>query len=392
MKVFVIPSWFPPNGGSFFLEQSIVLNEKFEEIVLYVEPISIREVIKNPLTIKKLFTIEEELIEGLKILRAFNLRVPKFWLPNIYIEQYAYIRLYKYAVKKYGRPNLLHVHSAIWGGWYAYKIKTKYKIPYIITEHRSRFVDNKYAQRENQLPFIFKQYLSKIFINSSYVCPVSSSMINKIKYYSSNSRVKSIFNMVNEKLFFYEEVKKREKFTFIVVAGLIPLKGIDILLYAFQKVVEEYPKLELLIIGDGIEKNNLLKISNELNITSQVYFLGSQSREFVAKYMKESHVFVLPTKYEAFGVVFAEALAVGLPVISTKNSGGPDDFINRENGILVEIDNINELSMAMKNMIENYSKYNNKEIANNTKKMFGKECFQNEYTKIYKEVVDASSY
>ena len=390
MKVFVIPSWFPPNGGSFFLEQSIVLNEKFEEIVLYVEPISIREVIKNPLTIKKLFTIEEELIEGLKILRAFNLRVPKFWLPNIYIEQYAYIRLYKYAVKKYGRPNLLHVHSAIWGGWYAYKIKTKYKTPYIVTEHRSRFVDNKYAQRENQLPSIFKQYLSKIFINSSYVYPVSSSMINKIKYYSSNSRVKSIFNMVNEKLFFYEEVKKREKFTFIVVAGLIPLKGIDILLYAFQKVVEEYPKLELLIIGDGIEKNNLLKISNELNITSQVYFLGSQSREFVAKYMKESHVFVLPTKYEAFGVVFAEALAVGLPVISTKNSGGPDDFINRKNGILVDIDNINELSMAMKNMIKNYSKYNNKEIANNAKKMFGKECFQNEYTKIYKEAVDAS--
>jgi len=146
-------------------------------------------------------------------------------------------------------------------------------------------------------------------------------------------------------------VKKREKFTFIVVAKLIPLKGIDILLYAFQKIVEEYPKSKLLIIGDGIEKNNLLKISNELNITSPVYFLGRQNREFVAKYMKEFHVFVLPTKYEAFGVVFVEVLTVGLPVISTKNYGEPDDFINRKNGILVDIDNINELSMAMKEMV-----------------------------------------
>ncbi len=390
MKIFVIPSWFPPNGGSFFLEQSIVLNEKFEEIVLYVEPMSIREIIKNPLKIKKLFTIEEELIKGLKILRGFNLRVPKYCLPNIHIEQYAYMRLYRYAVKKYGKPNLLHVHSAIWGGWYAYKIKMKYKVPYIITEHRSRFVNNKYAQNENQLPNNYKKYLLKVFSNSSYICPVSSAMIDKIKYYSLDSKVKPIFNMVNEELFFYEEVNKREKFTFITVAGLISLKGIDTLLYAFQKVIEKYPKVELLIIGKGIEKNNLLKISNELNISSQVYFLGNQSRELVARYMKESNVFILPTKYEAFGVVFAEALAMGLPVISTKNSGGPDDFVNSKNGTLVEINNVNELSIAMHDIIENYSEYNNKEIANNAKRLFGKECFQNNYSKIYNKVIDAS--
>jgi len=389
MKVFVIPSWFPPNGGSFFLEQSIILNEKFEETVLYVEPISICEIIKKPLVIKKLFNIEEELIDGLKILRAFNLRVPKFWLPNIYIEQYAYIRLYKYAVKKYGKPNLLHVHSSIWGGWYAYKIKIKYKVPYIITEHRGRFVDNKYAQKENQLPTNFKKYLLKIFSNSSYICPVSSAMIDKIKYYSPDSRVKAIFNMVNEELFYYIKFRKRKKFTFIVVAGLIPLKGIDILLYSFKEVINRYSECELLIIGDGIEKDNLLKLNKKLNITQQVYFLGTQSRDMVSKYMKESHAFVLPTKYEAFGVVFAEALVVGLPVISTKKSGGPDDFINSKNGTLVEIDNINELSVAMKNMVKNYSKYNNKEIADNAKRLFGKEYFQKHYMEIYKKVVDA---
>lgn len=385
MKIFVIPSWFPPNGGSFFLEQSIVLNEKFEEIILYVEPISIKEIIKNPLMIKKLFTTQEELVDGLKILRTFNLRVPKFWLPNIYIEQYVYIRLYRYAVKKYGKPNLLHVHSSIWGGWYAYKIKSKFKIPYIITEHRGRFVNNQYAQRENQLPDNFTKYLSKIFLNASCVCPVSSAMVEKIKYYDSRTKIKVIHNMVNEELFFYEGVKKRKKFTFIVVAGLIPIKGVDILLNAFQKVVTL--DCELLVIGDGTEKSKLLLLTNELKLNESVYFLDNQDRDKVAKFMKESHVFVLPTKYEAFGVVFAEALAVGLPVITTSGSGGPDDFITKENGMLVEIDNIEEFTKAMIKIKEDYFKYDVEKISNDAKRMFGKSNFQNQYDRIYNKVV-----
>lgn len=389
MKIFVIPSWFPPNGGSFFLEQSKVLNEITEQIVLYVEPLSVKELIKSPFsTLKKLFTIKEENDNILKIIRTFNLRVPKFWLPNIHIEKFVYLRLYRYAKLKYGKPDLLHVHSSIWGGWYAYAIKNKYNIPYIITEHRGRFTDTKYAKMANQLPIQYDKYLNKIFSNASYICPVSTIMIKKILTYSNHKNIKPIYNLVNEELFYFDkQVKKRDRFTFITVAGLIPLKGIDILLKAFAQIETDYD-VELLIIGDGSERQKLVNFVQKNKLDKRVSFLGFQDRESVAKYMKESHVFVLPTKYEAFGVVFVEALACGLPLISTKNSGGPDDIINKENGLLVEIKNIKELYSAMIYMIKNYSKYNLEEIAKSAKKRFGKEYFQNSYKKIYQKVLN----
>jgi glycosyltransferase involved in cell wall biosynthesis len=385
----VLPSWFPPNGGSFFLEQSTVLNEIAEEIVLYVEPISIKMLIKSPFKIKKLFLIQEEIVDGLKIIRGFNLRVPKLFLPNLYIEKFAYLKLYKYALKKYGKPDLIHVHSSIWGGWYAYWIKEIYNIPYIITEHRSRFVNNKYAKSFNQLPTTFDKYLNKIFSKATFILPVSDAMVDKIKTYSNNKNIFSIPNLVNEKLFYYDrKIQKNKKFTFISVAGLIPLKGIDILINAFKKLIDKNIDAKLIIIGDGSDTDKLKKLSTKLKLNDKVDFLGMKSREEVAKYMKSSHVFILPTKYEAFGVVFIEALSCGLPVVSTKNSGGPDSIVNKKNGLLVEIDNVEELANAMEYMYKNYSKYNNFKIAKEAKQKYGKESFKKVYEEVYKKVVN----
>jgi len=390
LRVFVIPSWFPPDGGSFFLEQSIVLNEVAEEIVLYIEPISIRKLFKNPFLIKKLFSIQEEMVDRLKIIRGYKLRIPKLFLPNLYIEKFAYLKLYKYALKKYGKPDLIHVHSSIWGGWYAYWIKKIHNIPYIITEHRGRFVNNKYAKSFNQLPTTFDKYLNKIFSNATFILPVSDAMVNKINAYSSNRNIFSIPNLVNERLFYYEELQKNKTFTFISVAGLIPLKGIDILINAFKKLIDKNIDAKLIIIGDGSEIKKLKKLTTKLRLNNKVNFLGKRDREEVAKYMKSSHVFVLPTKYEAFGVVFIEALSCGIPIISTKSSGGPDSIVNEKNGLLVEIGNVEELAKAMEHLYKNYSKYNNFEIAKEAKQKYGKESFKKVYDEVYKKVLNES--
>jgi glycosyltransferase involved in cell wall biosynthesis len=389
LRVFVLPSWFPPNGGSFFLEQSIALNEIVEEIVLYVEPMSIKMLIKNPFKIKKLFSIQEEIVDGLKIIRGFNLRVPKLFLPNLYIEKFAYLKLYKYALKKYGKPDLIHVHSSVWGGWYAYWIKKIYNIPYIITEHRGRFTNNSYIQKENLLPYRYSYFLKKAFSNSFYILLVSQAMKKKILEYSGkNKNIKIIHNMVN-KNFLYKRIEKYEVFTFIVVAGLNNGKAIDILLYALEKFSLKVSKsFQLLIIGSGNKEKMLKQISNNLNLENNIKFLGQQNRKEVAIYMQKSHVFVLPTRYEGFSVAITEALFSGLPVITTKNVGGNNEAINEKNGLLVEIDNIEELAKAMEYLYKNYSKYNNFEIAKDARKKYGKESFKKAYEEVYKKVVN----
>jgi len=387
----VLPSWFPPNGGSFFLEQSTVLNEIAEEIVLYVEPISIKMLIKNPFKIKKLFLIQEEIVDGLKIIRGFNLRVPKLFLPNLYIEKFAYLKLYKYALKKYGKPDLIHVHSSIWGGWYAYWIKKIYNIPYIITEHRGRFTNNSYIQKENLLPLKYSYFLKKTFSNSFDILPVSQGMKTKILEYSGrNKNIKIIHNMVNEN-FSYKQIEKYEVFTFVVVAGLNSGKAIDILLYALEKFsLKKTNSFQLLIIGSGDKQNSLKKLSIDLKLEKNIKFLGRRDRKEVVEYIQRSHIFVLPTRYEGFSVAIIEALFSGLPVITTKNVGGNNEAINEKNGLLVEVDNIEELANAMEYMYKNYSKYNNFEIAKEAKQKYGKESFKKAYQEVYQKVVNES--
>ena len=70
-----------------------------------------------------------------------------------------------------------------------------------------------------------------------------------------------------------------------------------------------------------------------------------------------ANAFVLASRFEAFGVVFIEALSAGLPVIGTK-SGGPEEIINDANGILVDINNVDQLSNAMEVLYKNYNMYN----------------------------------
>lgn len=387
INIFVIPSWFPPNGGSFFVEQTVVLKKISRQVVLYVQPVSLHEIIKNPFLIKNILHLKEEKLEGLDILRRYYIRISKSLYLNLKIENICYSLLYKYAVKKYGRPDIIHVHSSIWAGWIAYKLKIKHNIPYIITEHRSRFVNNKYAISQSQLKVSYNKYLFKIFSNASYIMAVSNSLCEKINFYISNSEVpvKTVYNMCNEDLFYVRYLEKREKFTFITVAGLEWVKGIDILISSFQLVLKDKNKdLELLIIGEGSKKTDLEKMAIDLKIKEKVQFLGNQDRESVAFYMSKSHVFVLPTRYEAFGVVYAEALLSGLPIIGTKDSGGPQEIIiENENGYLVEIDDIQELALAMKKSIYNLNTFNTFNIARKAKEIYGYETFVSVYSKIY---------
>ena len=76
-------------------------------------------------------------------------------------------------------------------------------------------------------------------------------------------------------------------------------------------------------------------------------------------------MFVLPSRAETFGVVYIEAMAVGLPVIATK-CGGPEAFINQDNGLLINTDSLDELLNAMKYMYNNISSFDQFNIASST--------------------------
>jgi glycosyltransferase involved in cell wall biosynthesis len=121
-----------------------------------------------------------------------------------------------------------------------------------------------------------------------------------------------------------------EKFVLLFVAQLIRMKGGDIAIKALAELPES---VELWIVGDGEDRDRLVTLCDELDLTPRVRFFGNQRN--VEPYMQASDVFVCPSLWgEATGLVNLEALASGLPVVASDIGGIPEFIDDEGNGLL----------------------------------------------------------
>lgn len=123
------------------------------------------------------------------------------------------------------------------------------------------------------------------------------------------------------------------------------IKGQDILIQAMPKVISQVKDARLCLAGTGKDMMTLKRISRSLRIENSVTFLGEVSDYTKEVYLKNSSVFCLPSRIEAFGVVFLEAMAFGLPIVATGVGGIPE--VIGEAGLLVEKNDPNALSDAL---------------------------------------------
>ena len=133
----------------------------------------------------------------------------------------------------------------------------------------------------------------------------------------------------------------------IFVGRLHPVKGLDTLLYAWQKVSQsiEIDRARLLIVGEGPQEPFLRQLVSQLGLEATTLFLGR--RDNVVKYLQSTDVFVLPSLSEGLSNALLEAMACGLAVVAT-NVGGNSEVINNfENGILVEPKDFGQLAGAL---------------------------------------------
>jgi len=113
-------------------------------------------------------------------------------------------------------------------------------------------------------------------------------------------------------------------------------KGFSVLIGAFSLLVNKGYDLDLVIAGDGPDKEMLLNYSVKLGVEDRVHFLGSVTREYLSSLYETCEVFVHPPRLEAFGLVILEAISLGKPVVATKIGGIPEIIEDGRNGILVD--------------------------------------------------------
>ena len=363
-------SKFNPVNALFFRDQAKALRKGGNQVGLICAlPISLKTVMKEK-EIK--FSKEHYNDEGVDTLVKPFLAIPK--TPNRTKNKRFSIskQLFKEYIDKFGLPDIIHVHTFL-AGELAMWVKQQYAIPYIVTEHSTNFARANLSQ--SQLKFS-----KQVFENSKTNIAVSKEFCSLLEQ-QTHCKFQYVPNVVDTSFFKpSRKVKNTEQFIFLNVAHLDAKKNQAGLVTSFANKFAGNNKYKLIVAGDGPEKENLQAQIDKLKLSDQVVLFGRASREEVLALMQKSNCFVLPSHYETFGVVLIEAMACGLPVLSTK-SGGPESIItSNEYGFLCEE---NELSDMLEQMV--VKDFDSVEIRKYVQNSFSENAVRQKLELIYRE-------
>lgn len=285
--------------------------------------------------------------------------------------------LYSKIRRKYGTPHIIHAHFTHIG-YIVNRVFKKSNVSIVVTEHSSLIHKKNIEERLYNIA-------KHTYENSDRVIAVSASLSDSI-YQRFNINAIVIPNIVNTEIFTHKVTKRDNLFHITSTGSLIRTKRMDVLIDAFYKAFSKSSSIHLHIFGDGVERNSLERKIAEYNLEKNVHLMGIQPRQIIAEHLQNSDCFVLASQSETFGVAYIEALATGVPVVATK-CGGPEDYINKKNGILVDKDDVTSLSKALKDIYVNINIYNRKMISEDTKKYFSQTIVAQKLVDIYSQIL-----
>jgi len=246
------------------------------------------------------------------------------------------------------QPALIHAHFGSDGLW-SLPIAKYFNIPLIVTFHG---YDAILTEQSLNLPSLsFQLYLKRRqqLLKETNLCIAVSQFIrtNLLNIGCPDNKIIVHYIGIDTNKFQPSFDIQRQPIV-LFVARLVEFKGCKYLIKAMQIVQAAMPAAELVIIGNGHLRAELEHLAKES--LQKYHFLGSQTPEVVRDWMRRSQVFCVPSVTEssglaeAFGMVFAEAQAMGLPVVSYKSGGIPEVVAHEETGLLAQEGNIEELA------------------------------------------------
>lgn len=384
MKILQLPSWYLPEGGHFCLHQSLALKEAGVEVHILANVVLPWrryhfKLLKYPF--KPFFTTENDI----PLYRYYAWKYP--FVDMLNIEKWARqtLKMFETYKKRYGFPDIIHVHSSMWGGYAAALIKEKYGIPYVITEHRGIF-----GFQSNYAKSLFKKeytpYLTKGFTHADFIIPVSDQLKEKIREYLHHPvPIKTISNILDTDYFTPIHRKLKSPFTFISVNGYYREKGYDILLPAFNELCKLNPDVRLRIVGENFNQKEFQSIFEKIQNKDKISFTGELTKEDVRKELWHADAFVIASRVESQSVATMEAMGTGLPVVGTTVI--PKNMITKKVGYRVEIENSDALTKAMNTLIKNIDSFDGEEISKHVQKIAGKEAITKQLLEVYNEVL-----
>jgi len=188
------------------------------------------------------------------------------------------------------------------------------------------------------------------------VCPSNQSKADVIEELKVNEEnIDVVLNGIDLDSFTRDERVEQKPYRIITTASAdVPLKGLKFLIEAMTEIIEEIPEAHLMVLGRAKEKGDIAKLISRLNLEEKISFRSGLSQSEVVSLYSSSHICVIPSLYEGFGFGAGEAMACGLPLISTQ-SGGLKEVIGQE-AVIIEAASSEAIVKAVKDLFSNKEK------------------------------------
>lgn len=276
-----------------------------------------------------------------------------------------------------GIPDVIHIHYPAMISEPAVILRYKQQGTYVVaTEHWSHVLLNTLDSYEKER---LNAYVSGADVFLCVGEPLAA-MVKKITKTEKELRV--IPNIVSNCFIPRYDVLKQKEYCFIAVGRLVPVKQFDRLIRAFALAFRNEKNVRLTIVGGGA-KRKLERLAKKSGIADRVEFLGTQTRENVAKVVAGADCLVCSSRLETFGVPVIEAWACGIPVVATDTLGFLSywqDFL----GEIVHWNDENAMADAMKQVVQKKDDYDKRKIADFAKRNFSEDAVFERLDAVYK--------
>ena len=281
--------------------------------------------------------------------------------------------------------SIIHAHTVFSNGYLAYKIKKKYGIPYVVSVRNTDlylFFEKMYFMRETGLK-ILEDASAIVFLSDTYKTELLNKYVSGAKKTNIENKCVVIPNGIDNLFFENKSFGKRmgEVVNLLHIGDIDKNKNLIETVMAIKILKEKGYNISYTVVGEVKDKRVEKKIKDGM---ADIY--PKCTIKETIKYYQDAHILVMPSHHETFGIVYAEAMSQGLPVVYTRGQGFDGQYPDGEIGYSVDDDKPEELAYVIEQIIKEYENISERCIKNS--KSYSWRLLAKRYFEIYERVMN----
>lgn len=297
------------------------------------------------------------------------------------------LKAYRFICRRQGRPVLNHVHVLTRMGVLAAWIKCRRGIPFVVTEHWSRYFPENPTFR-GPIRKLATRYVCR---KAAVVSAVSEYLAHRMQQKGLKSKKEYfiIRNVVDENVFRLNRGSSGAIRRFVNISCFEDKsKNISGIIDAIDVLRKKRQDFECILVGTGMDYDRMFDYSKQKGLSDFIKFPGLQTKEEVATMLMNADFYLQNSNYETSSVVIAEAQCCGLPVVSTDVAAIPE-IVNAENGILTKPGDSELLCRAIDLMLDSFTDFDKNKIRKDAVSLFSGEAVRKQLANLYQSALNS---